>query len=719
MALDQYSYCPCGSGKKIKFCKCADNFQEMQKVDRMIEGEQSVAALDRINQLLKTFPTDAWLHAMKCHLLLKLREVEQLEEASAKFIRLRPDNTLAQMFRSLLSLFRGNIEESATLFLQGLSDAGGVIDAMVPTVALNLINTFVRARMTLSALMHCEYLMDFLGDSSEPIAQSYNSIVGEDRFSLLTREMIPSASDVGDQAWSERFQEAYLLLNRQRIPQAKSKFESLQREFGPVPQILVSLLHCKLLMADIDGAAAICSKLADAEDLRYEQRIYFKALQFELDPKGAKIDFEDLVIQYNVDQDPEFEATLLASPILTKTENDQIKQMASFLANEEIPPKYVFVASQPCFDGEFEDLKPRLNGTWVAYFGRQTDKPARLLVLEPEFGRLNQLMAKVATELGLKDGEVLHKLPSSYEAYLSHPIGLAEDGNRESLVALSERVRAMVIDSFLNLPLKLFDSKTPLQMKGNPQAEIALQALLLHWQCESGEQLQFNDYLSVYDALGLKQPSIESTEDVFDLVGAASYFWTNMETIDSESLIRLMQSAMTRRVNIAFPMYIASSRARTWSDQLKQAAEYTTLNMEVRVCEDLNLAAELLEKVYDTGRALDLPVGNAVLERVDVLRHLGRESDAAMFFQRAMREVPKDPYLLQYIQMIRYQMQQQEMQAMRGDVGHALNRHSASRPAASPASTSSGLWTPDGGTASAPDSASNASSGSKLWLPGQ
>ncbi len=116
MALDQYSFCPCGSGKKIKFCKCFENLQEMVKVDRMIEGDQSIAALDRINLLMKTFPSDAWLHALKCALLLKLREIESLEEASAKFIRLRPDNPLALLYRALLAIIRGNSEECATLY---------------------------------------------------------------------------------------------------------------------------------------------------------------------------------------------------------------------------------------------------------------------------------------------------------------------------------------------------------------------------------------------------------------------------------------------------------------------------------------------------------------------------------------------------------------------------------------------------------------------------
>jgi hypothetical protein len=83
MTLDQYSICPCGSGKKVKFCKCAEHLSEMAKIDRMVDGDQSVAALDKINQLLKTFPNEAWLYAYKCEIQLKLRELEGLEETSA------------------------------------------------------------------------------------------------------------------------------------------------------------------------------------------------------------------------------------------------------------------------------------------------------------------------------------------------------------------------------------------------------------------------------------------------------------------------------------------------------------------------------------------------------------------------------------------------------------------------------------------------------------
>ena len=66
----------------------------MQIIHRMIAGDQNVAALDRINANLKTLPSEPWLLAMKAELLLQLGELESLEETSAKFIRLQPDNHL-------------------------------------------------------------------------------------------------------------------------------------------------------------------------------------------------------------------------------------------------------------------------------------------------------------------------------------------------------------------------------------------------------------------------------------------------------------------------------------------------------------------------------------------------------------------------------------------------------------------------------------------------
>jgi hypothetical protein len=50
MSLDPYSPCPGGTGKKIKFC-CDDLVGELDKIERMVEGEQFVACLDHVTKL--------------------------------------------------------------------------------------------------------------------------------------------------------------------------------------------------------------------------------------------------------------------------------------------------------------------------------------------------------------------------------------------------------------------------------------------------------------------------------------------------------------------------------------------------------------------------------------------------------------------------------------------------------------------------------------------
>src|SRR5688500_16887380 len=64
MPFDSYSACPGGTGKKIKFC-CSDLIGELEKVQRMIEGEQFVACLDHVAKLDTTHPNRPCLLSWK------------------------------------------------------------------------------------------------------------------------------------------------------------------------------------------------------------------------------------------------------------------------------------------------------------------------------------------------------------------------------------------------------------------------------------------------------------------------------------------------------------------------------------------------------------------------------------------------------------------------------------------------------------------------------
>src|SRR5438105_3443141 len=71
MAIDPYAACPGGTGKKIKFC-CPDLVHELEKVQKMLDGEQRAACLEYIDSLESKFPDRACLLSVKAMLQAQL-----------------------------------------------------------------------------------------------------------------------------------------------------------------------------------------------------------------------------------------------------------------------------------------------------------------------------------------------------------------------------------------------------------------------------------------------------------------------------------------------------------------------------------------------------------------------------------------------------------------------------------------------------------------------
>ena len=92
----QNSFCPCGSGKKIKFC-CNDRLTELKKLDRMLEGEQYIACLQHIERLMEADANRdrACMLAMKCKALQHANREDELAKTAAAFLEKHPNNQIA------------------------------------------------------------------------------------------------------------------------------------------------------------------------------------------------------------------------------------------------------------------------------------------------------------------------------------------------------------------------------------------------------------------------------------------------------------------------------------------------------------------------------------------------------------------------------------------------------------------------------------------------
>lgn len=94
MTLDRFALCPGGTGRKIKFCssECATQLERLQK---LIDARQNRAALQQVTNWLDRAPDRACLWAQRCLLERAEGDLEAHEASAREFARRFPDSPIA------------------------------------------------------------------------------------------------------------------------------------------------------------------------------------------------------------------------------------------------------------------------------------------------------------------------------------------------------------------------------------------------------------------------------------------------------------------------------------------------------------------------------------------------------------------------------------------------------------------------------------------------
>ena len=108
MAIDPYSPCPCGSGKKLKFC-CADLAADIEKITKLVAGEQPHAALKHVETLLAKQPDRASLLDIKAMIELSLNDLDAAQKTLEHFLKVAPENAAAHAQWALLAASQGDV----------------------------------------------------------------------------------------------------------------------------------------------------------------------------------------------------------------------------------------------------------------------------------------------------------------------------------------------------------------------------------------------------------------------------------------------------------------------------------------------------------------------------------------------------------------------------------------------------------------------------------
>lgn len=660
MTIDSYAPCPCGNGKKLKFCKCVEQPQELETIMRLAEGGQELAALDRINQLLAKTPNTAWLLAIKCELSLAMQEFETFRETAIRFLKLKPDNPLALVMRSMVACNDGEpLENAARYLLQGMSESRETFPSMTLPAIQVLIRTMADKGKSSMMGFWCDILSTLMPDADP----GEESPLKDPTLNLLAKTPPRVVDNSQVSLGKERLAEVFSLARTFRYPQAETKLRAILRDFPDQPSTLSHLLRAQYAQLDQEGAFATAKKLSDNMQISSEERAYFLALAFEIEPDQKSIDSPMLVRYCEVDSDERVHESLEKLDIAQPYGGQEAEQMRHFYAsavNDEVPAKRVFavydrplsvgkahIIGEPAAD---EDEIAQFVAT-VVTFGKQTDRPARVLVVARCMAKQKEQLDRLLDALQLGTEISGHQIPSDspYPLLLRRPkVFVASPGAQ---LTCEQRGKELVED-FLNCQLPILDNQTVLEASQDERKRAIIRGLLVHLESEQSFIVPRQSIDEIYSRLNLPRPTltVNPQSENIQLTSVV-----DLDRIDCRQLSDNQLQAITGRAVAlgAYRVYYHCAKEILSRESLAESPSRlaalsgmisfeTTLDGKIKYCTELENG---LEKA-------GAPVGRVVIQRMGLLQAAGRVQEAQECMLTATKKHPNDPYLLSFMQYI-------------------------------------------------------------------
>lgn len=480
MALDPYSPCPCGSGKKLKFC-CADVAADIEKVHKMMAGEQPHAALKHVEKLLEKQPDRASLLDLRASLELSLHEFDLAQKTIDHFVAKHPKNPAAHAQKAVLLA----ATHAGTAAIGTLQDALELLDSDMPLRVFEAIGAVGHALLLegelISARGHLLLYAGIAPDGDNLALELLLRMNLQSGLPLLMREYLVLHEAPPDAAWKVEFDYAMRASGRGQWRAAEGIFSSLRDKVGAEPAIVYNLAVVRGWMGDVQSFASGLHEFARLAVPEY-QAVEAEALAQLVDPDMTDPVLETVRIAYEVkDEDA------LSERLVDDKRVEDYPMNSDELDEEAIRPRSTHILLDrpvPAVSPELsrEDI-PRVLG-FLSFFGKRTDRAAQIELTtdrNQSFERVNSLLAEVAGDaLGdvLEEQVVAEK--SLSEESLSWrwrlPPGMPSD-QRRRLVA-QERHEAL-LERWPSAPRAALGGKSPRDAVGDPELKIALLASAL------------------------------------------------------------------------------------------------------------------------------------------------------------------------------------------------------------------------------------------------
>ena len=481
MAVDLYAPCPCGSGKKLKFC-CADLAADIEKIDKLANSEQPQAALAHVEKLLAKDPDRASLLDIRAALELALHNFDAAQKTLQHFIVKHPDNASAQAQAAMMAAARG----------ETLAAVGGLQNALERTDNVMPRRVFE----ALGGVGHALLLAgDFVASRAHLLLYAGVAPQGDQRavelllrlnlqagLPLLLRDNLLLAVAPADDNYKRPFDEARRLAQRGLWRRAEADFVKLLDDAHPQPPIVYNLALVRGWLGDTARFASGLHQFARLE-APLDDAVEAEALAQLVDPNLEEPTLESVRITYPVTDDDAAAQRLAGDKRIERYELDP-----ETLDEDEItrPRSTHILLDRAAARSGAEltvDEAPNVLA-FLSVYGKRTDRDGRLEVTTDRgehFDAVERLIAEILGDsIGSAENTEVVGEKSAPDEALSWRWRLPDDtppAHRRELLA--QRRRQAILDQWTAAPRAALGGLSPRDAASRPEVRIPLLACVL------------------------------------------------------------------------------------------------------------------------------------------------------------------------------------------------------------------------------------------------
>jgi hypothetical protein len=711
MSIDPYALCPCGSGKKLKFC-CSDSIADIERIHRMIEGEQPRAALRHAEQALAKHPGRASLLDLKATLEISLDELDAARATVEEFVAKHSDSPTAHACRALLLTQSDNPDDIRAAAAE-VQQALALVERDLPQRLFEALGAVGSALLVAGHIVSSQahlWLHAVIAPRDDSRAREL--LVSLNHYSglpLLLRDQLRFRPWPDDAPWTAAAQQATRLADHGRWREAVAIVDRLGAEHGAHPALVYNrallggwLTDERTLVAGLHAFAQLEVPLEDA--------IEAEAIAQLLDSECKEKDVDSVVRTYDVND---------LDALVTRLASDRrvaMFQLDPAATPEGQPrPRHTYLLldrPQPSTGaGLGRNELPRLVGA-LALFGRQTDRRERLELTtdkDADYDTTIRILESIAGDtLGGTADEVVvgHVSPTSLalNRRFHFPADTPPDVRRD---IVAEERKASIVDRWAELPRPALQGKSPLEARNDPQLRIPLLASVLILEQAGGLRTQDGAFDELRQKLGL--PSVASIElpdgngHTLPLVRVTR---VDVTKISDDDLVALFRRAMLAAAEAAV-VHLAREAVRRPSiaDRIPPREAYRRLLAAER---DPESARRLIQEARTKSETPeDLKIWD--LLELELFITSGNSNEASAAIERIQRQYAGDSDMETMLYQLLYRLGAFEKEEPWED-DRRLDEPAAVA-AAAPAEGGR-IWTPDSERA-----AGGAGGKSTLWTP--